>query len=154
MRTPFLVLVTLLAVATQGADPHVPAPHAPAVPAVAPAVDVLSTHRTDAVYEGVRHLPCLHRTALCPDKCGHARDVAVFRITSYREYVAGNPHHGDPKAAEFLMPLKEGDEVSSETLAFAKGLQVGDAVKLEWVHEYVRSQGASYPRRRVTQLAR
>lgn len=115
---------------------------------------MLSTHRTNAVYEGIRHLPCLHKTSLCPDKCNHARDVAVFRITAYREYVKDNPHHGDPQAAEFFMPLKEGEEVSATLLEYARGLQVGDAVKLDWVHEYVRSEGASYPRRRVTQLAR
>lgn len=117
-------------------------------------VDALSTHRTDAVFQGVRHLPCLHRTALCPDRCGHARDVAVFSITSYREYTKGNPHHGDPQAREFLMPLEEGEEVSAAQLAFAKALKPGDAVKLDWVHEYVQSSGSSYPRRRVTRLER
>lgn len=119
-----------------------------------PQVDVLSTHRTDAVYEGVRHLPCMHRTSLCPDKCGHAKDVAVFRITAYRSYEKNNPHHGDPQAKEFLMPLKADDEVSAEQLEMAKGLKPGDAVRLDWVHEYVKTASASYPRRRVTRLER
>lgn len=119
-----------------------------------PSVDVLSAHQTDAIYQGVRHLPCRHRTALCPDKCGHARDVAVFRITAYRSYTKANPNHGDPQAAEFLMPLAVGEEVSAELLEVAKGLKVGEAVKLDWVHEYVRAEGASYPRRRVTRLER
>lgn len=141
MRFP-LFLVLLAVVTGQAVDPP---------PAQ---VDSLSVHRTDAVYEGVRHLQCLHRTSLCPDKCGHARGVAVFRITAYREYVKDNPHHGDPEATEFLLPLKEGEEVSADILAFAKALKAGDTVRLDWVHEYVRSQGASYPRRRVTQLAR
>ena len=133
---------------------HVPAaaPAAPAAPATQ--VDALSTHETDAVYEGVRHLPCLHRTALCPDRCGHAKDVAVFRIVAYRNYAKANPNHGDPQAHEFLMPLKEGEEVSAATIEFAKSLQVGDAVKLDWVHEYVRAPGMSYPRRRVLRLER
>jgi hypothetical protein len=142
MRFP-LFLVLLAVVTGQAVDPPPSAQ-----------VDSLSVHRTDAVYEGVRHLPCRHRTALCPDKCGHARDVAVFRITAYREYVKDNSHHGDPKAVEFLLPLKEGEEVSADILAFARALKAGDTVRLDWVHEYVRSQGASYPRRRVTQLAR
>lgn len=144
-RLALLIVTPLLA-------QHAPTPHDPAPPA--PHVDVLSSHQTDAVYEGVRHLPCLHRTSLCPDKCGHAKDVAVFRITGYRAYEKPNPNHGDPRQAEFLMPLKAGEEVSSEQLEFAKGLKAGDAVKLDWVHEYVRSSGVSYPRRRVTKLER
>lgn len=145
---PFLILSTL------------PAQHAPAAPApsapepASPKVDVLSTHETDAVFEGVRHLPCLHRTALCPDRCGHAKDVAVFRITAYRNYEKNNPYHGDPQAKEFLMPLNEGESVAAAVLEKAKSLQVGDAVKLDWVHEYVRAPGMSYPRRRVTRLER
>lgn len=122
--------------------------------AAAPQVEVLSTHQTDAVCEGVRHLPCRHRTALCPDKCGHAMDVVVFRITAYRGYVKNSPHHGDPEAREFLLRLKPDEAVSAEVVATARSLKVGDAVRLDWVHEYVRADGVSYPRRRVTQLAR
>lgn len=143
-----LALVLLSAVLPLGAQ-HA----APAQPS-APQVDVLSTHRTDAVYEGVRHIPCRHRTALCPDKCGHAMDVAVFRITAYRSYERNNPNHGDPEAKEFLLPLKVDESVSAEVIATAGALKVGEAVKLDWAHEYVRGASASYPRRRVMRLAR
>jgi hypothetical protein len=115
--------------------------------------EVLSSHRTKAVYEGNRHLPCRYRTSLCPDRCGHARDVAVFRITEYLAYEKSG-QHGDPKATEFLLPLKAGEEVSAEILATAKGLAKGDAVRLDWLHEYVSKDGSKYPRRRVTLLAR
>lgn len=147
------LLVTALVLLPLSAQ-HQPAAPAPAPRAAAPKVDALSTHETDAAFEGVRHLPCLHRTALCPDRCGHARDVAVFRITAYRRYAKDNPHHGDPQAKEFLMPLVEGEEVSAEILQLARSLKAGDAVKLDWVHEYVRTDSASYPRRRVTRLER
>lgn len=140
MRHALLLALSLLTASAQTGAP--------------PQVDVLSTHRTDAVYEGVRHLPCMHRTSLCPDKCGHAKDVAVFRIMAYRSYEKNNPHHGDPQAKEFLMPLKADDEVSAEQLEMAKGLKPGDAVRLDWVHEYVKTASASYPRRRVTRLER
>ena len=116
-------------------------------------VEVLSSHRTKAVYEGVRHLPCRHRTSLCPDRCGHARDVAVFRITEYVAYEKPG-QYGDAKATEFLLPLSQGEEVSAEILAVAQGLSKGDAVRLEWLHEYVTKDGSKYPRRRVTLLAR
>lgn len=116
-------------------------------------VEVLSSHRTKAVYEGVRHLPCRHRTSLCPDRCGHARDVAVFRVTEYVAYEKPG-QYGDAKATEFLLPLSQGEEVSAEVLALAKGLSKGDAVRLEWLHEYVAKDGSKYPRRRVTLLAR
>jgi len=145
MRLAIVLLAAVLPLGAQHAAPSQPS---------APQVDVLSTHRTDAVYEGVRHLPCRHRTALCPDKCGHAMDVAVFRITAYRGYEKNNPNHGDPEAREFLLPLKADESVSAEVLATARALKEGDAVKLGWVHEYVRAEGASYPRRRVTELAR
>jgi hypothetical protein len=114
--------------------------------------EVLSSHRTKAVYEGTRHLPCRHRTALCPDRCGHTRDVAVFRITEYVAYEKPG-EYGDPKTAEFLLPLKEGEEVSAAILAAAKDLSKGAAVRLEWLHEYVTREGSKYPRRRVTLLA-
>lgn len=116
-------------------------------------VEVLSSHRTKAVYEGTRHLPCRHRTSLCPDRCGHARDVAVFRITEYVAYEKSG-QYGDAKATEFLLPLSQGEEVSAEILAVAQGLSKGDAVRLEWLHEYVTKDGSKYPRRRVTLLAR
>lgn len=116
-------------------------------------VEVLSTHRTKAVYEGVRHLPCRHRTSLCPDRCGHARDVGVFRITEYVAYDKPG-QYGDGKATEFLLPLVEGGEVSADILAAAKALAKGDAVRLDWLHEYVTKDGSSQPRRRVTLLAR
>lgn len=137
-------LAALLVVAALGAAPG----------ASEPAVDVLSVHRTDAVYQGVRHLPCRHRTSLCPDKCGHAKDVAVFRITAYRSYTKANPNHGDPQAAEFLMPLNIGEEVSAGQLEVARDLKAGESVRLDWQHEYVRAESASYPRRRVTRLER
>lgn len=116
-------------------------------------VEVLSSHRTKAVYEGVRHLPCRHRTSLCPDRCGHARDVAVFRVTEYVAYEKPG-QYGDAKATEFLLPLSQGEEVSAEILAVAQGLSKGDSVRLEWLHEYVTKDGSKYPRRRVTLLAR
>jgi len=122
--------------------------------AAAPQVDILSTHSTHAVYEGVRHLPCFHKTSLCPNKCGHAKDVAVFRVTGYIAYQKANSDHGDPRATQFMMPLVESDEVNPTVLAFAKGLKVGDAVRLDWNHEYVKDDGVSYPRRRVTLLSR
>ena len=122
--------------------------------AAAPQIDILSTHSTHAVYEGVRHLPCMHKTSLCPDKCGHAKDVAVFRIVDYIAYEKTNPHHGDPQATQFMMPLVEGNEVDAKALAFAKELKAGDAVRLDWNHEYVKDGGANYPQRRVTLLAR
>lgn len=137
-------VLALLAAAILGADSKPPGS----------AVEILSSHQTDAIYQGARRLPCLHRTALCPDRCDHAKDVAVFRIAAYRSYTKANPNHGDPEAKEFLMPLKAGEEVSAEQLEFAKGLKPGDAVKLDWQHEYVRADGASYPRRRVTRLER
>lgn len=116
-------------------------------------VEILSAHRTKAVYEGARHLPCRHRTSLCPDRCGHAKDAAVFRITEYVAYEKPG-QHGDAKATEFLLPLGEGEDVSPEILAAAKTLAKGDTVHLEWLHEYVTKQGSQYPRRRVTRLAR
>jgi hypothetical protein len=114
--------------------------------------EILSTHRTKAVYEGTRHLSCHFRTSLCPDRCGHAKDVAVFRITEYVAYEKPG-QYGDAKATEFLMPLVEGEEVSAGILTAAKGMSKGTAVRLEWLHEYVSKDGSRYPRRRVTLLA-
>lgn len=141
MRLALVLLAAVLPLVAQNAAP-------------APQVDVLSTHQTDAVYEGTRHIPCRHRTALCPEKCGHAMDVAVFRITAYRSYVKHSPNHGDPEAKEFLLQLRPGEVASAEVLSVVRVLKVGAPVRLDWVHEYVRTESVSYPRRRVTQLTR
>jgi hypothetical protein len=53
-----------------------------------------------------------------------------------------------------MMPLVEGNEVDAKVLVFAKELKAGDAVRLDWNHEYVKDDGAHYPRRRVTLLSR
>ena len=115
--------------------------------------DVLSVHETLATYQGTRHIPCRFMTSLCPDRCGHATDVAVFKIDEYQKYEKPG-QYGDPEAKEFLWNLKpdsDANRIHPEYLEIVKGLQPGQKVKLNWTHFYVTNrEGSKYPERSVT----
>ena len=42
--------------------------------------ELLSAHKTIATFDGISHQKCFHRTALCPDQCGHGGTIATFSI--------------------------------------------------------------------------
>ena len=117
---------------------------------------VLSTHSTIARFEGIIHRPCMFRTALCPDRCGHARDLARFTILQYLNYEKKDKY-GDEQEKEFyanINPNAEEDKQSTEVLNIIKDLKVGDQVKLDWEHIYVDNGGAKYPERPIRSIER
>jgi hypothetical protein len=116
--------------------------------------ELLSVHETVAQYEGTRFQPCRHRTSLCPDRCGHARTLATFKIVRYLRYEKPG-EYGDPKAEQFHVPVtgpQAAHEADPRWDAAVKMLQPGDLVRLDWRHEYVTRDGSSFPERPVTRM--
>jgi len=79
-------------------------------------------HDTVATYEGTKTRPCMFKTALCPNQCGHARENASFKIKSYK-----TPVENQDTAVGF-----ETAKTAAEHLATIKGLKEGDEVDLQW----------------------
>lgn len=114
-------------------------------------VELLAFNRVLASFEGIEHKPCLFRTSLCPDKCGHARDVARFHVLRYFDYGSFG-QYGDVPQETFFVNMKEGDREDPQlpvVLSCIRGLQKGDTVELSWAHLYVTQDGSSFPQRRV-----
>ena len=71
----------------------------------------------EAEFTGIIHRKCRFLTSLCPDKCDHARDFAVFRIVKYLDYRKPGKY-GDEKQDQLMVDvtdadyeIKQGDEV-------------------------------------------
>ena len=111
-------------------------------------------YRATATFMGASERPCLHRTALCPDRCAHATTTFAFRLETC-EAIRG----ADSANAKWVTPLKAGDEHCvgladlGEHAEAARRLEVGQRVALQWRHEYVTREGASFPERPVHGLA-
>ena len=98
----------------------------------------------------------MHRTSLCPHACGHANAWYVFAIDRYLAH-AKPGQYGDEEQREFALQLRPAESRVAHApgaLALAAALAPGDAVRLDWVHEYVTEGGSKFPERRVTRLER
>lgn len=149
------VAAAFSAVAAEG----VAEPASPAVSeasAVSPSnVRLLAFNRVLATFEGIEHKPCMFLTALCPDKCQHARDVAKFKVVRYLDYGSFG-QYGDAPQDIFYVSMKEDDREDPQApavLAAIRGLKQGDGVELSWAHLYVTHEGLSSPQRRVLGVA-
>ncbi len=131
-----------------------------AVPALvaAPEAKVTELARTEVVARllWVKDVPCMHRTALCPDKCNHGGLTACFEVLhplSYEkkgEYGDDKPEVGS-KIHIALEHVQEGQ--SPEIVEEIKEMKPLTVVQFTHVHEYVEKEGSSYPVRRITQFA-
>ena len=116
--------------------------------------EVLAVFETIAIFEGYEHIPCHFMTALCPDKCGHAKDVAKFKIVEYLKYEKPG-EYGDSKSGYFsfdINPNAESDRQNIDIINKVKELKVGDKVKLCWNHIYLTGGIVHRPERRVLLL--
>lgn len=68
---------------------------------------LLARFETISQFDKVIFRPCMHRTALCPDRCGHAKNWAEFKVVSYLAYEKpGAFYHAELfNIPEHLMPL-------------------------------------------------
>jgi hypothetical protein len=113
---------------------------------------VLSTHKTISVFQGVEHRPCRFRTALCPDRCGHASDIAVFNVEKYLSYE--NLADGDEKQEKIRCSLNGSvpyqDASISEKI---KTLEAGKKYYVDYDHIYISDEtNMHYPARPLKRI--
>ena len=117
--------------------------------------DLLATNTELAQYEGTRHHPCRHMTALCPDRCDHATTLAHFRVLSNENYKKLG-EYGDEK-------IKEGDIAMVDVLKEVPGqdatvtetitrLKQGDTVRITINHYYVQVGQSFFPVRPAVKI--
>ena len=115
--------------------------------------DVLCVNEVTATFKGIEHRPCRFMTSLCPDRCGHATDVAVFEVNEYLKYEKPG-QYGDDKQERFqwdIKPTSAYNRLHPEYLEVVKNLQPGQKVKINWTHFYVTDEhGSKFPERTVT----
>ena len=114
--------------------------------------DVLCVNEVTATFTGIEHHPCRFMTSLCPDRCNHATDYAIFKVDEYSKYEKPG-EYGDDKTEQFhwdLKPTADSNKLHPEYLEIVKNLHQGDKVKINWTHFYVHENGSSFPERSVT----
>lgn len=127
-----------------------------AVASPLPPADLLAANTVVAEYMGTVHQPCRFRTALCPDRCDHAAELARFRVIRNESYEQPGKY-GDDKAEQDSVLLVDAvkdvpgqDDATVHRLI--SELKPGDQVRLTISHYYVRDKGMHYPVRPVTQM--
>ena len=109
--------------------------------------DVLSHHEAICIFQGIRRNPCMFRTALCPDRCGHSSDVAFFAVEKYLKYEKLG-EYGDDKqdifTTEVNKPVYRQDPSIAEKI---KTLNQGQKVKIVYDHLYVKDDSCQRPER-------
>ncbi len=120
-----------------------------------PPAKELARNEVLAVYLGTKELPCMHRTALCPDRCDHAKTVAVFEVMRNDGYEKKG-EYGDQKAEAgqkiYVDVNKDLEGQSPETLKMIKELKMASQVQMTQVHYYVTTDKVSYPVRPITEI--
>jgi hypothetical protein len=116
--------------------------------------DVLSVHKTQATFAGLKDHVCKGLTSACPHACGHSGSLAVFRIDAYSAYEKPGAF-GDEKQTTFqflVVDTRKNRKVPAELAATLETLEPGDKVVLEWEHRYMDRDGSRFPVRPVTKL--
>jgi hypothetical protein len=116
--------------------------------------ELLARHETVAVFTGAPFKKCLGLTALCPDKCEGSGEVATFEIRGYLVYEKRG-QYGDPQQGQFTVRISDHNKKplgNPARRAVLDDLKPGDFVLLSWQHDYVTSDGSSFPARPVTNL--
>lgn len=112
--------------------------------------ELLSANEVVAVYAGQQARPCMFKTSLCPDKCGHGQTWAIFEIKKYLKHVKPG-QYGDEKQDKFHFSLTKPSGARSPGMAedqdvFVAAIQTlheGDSVHLAWNHDKVTTHWKS-----------
>jgi hypothetical protein len=117
-------------------------------------VNVLSTHDLMAEFVGIRHQPCHFRTSLCPDRCDHACDLAVFKTVGYVSWKKLSKYGEEPQALYHyrVSAAKNGTQMDTNLISTIKALKPGQLVHLQWEHQYLVTAQSSSPDRPITKL--
>lgn len=116
--------------------------------------EMLSTHETIAQFQGIEYRLCPGLTAICPEKCGHSGEFAIFNIVKYLKYEKPGKY-GDAKQKTYQIQVTDFHRKSIDEKLAPKisELKKGDTVMLAWRHDYVTTKGGSkFPDRVVTKL--
>lgn len=115
----------------------------------------------------------MFRTSLCPDRCSHETQFARFDVTEHLEYSKPG-EYGDAKS-ETVRPcgcecgenakvkavsllvqvgfgIKQVRMNNADIIAQLESLKPGDAVRMQWVHDYVTRNNCSSPERFPTSI--
>ena len=142
------IINTLVALAALAA----PALFAAPMPAKA---DLLASNTVVAVYTGTAERPCLFRTALCPNRCGHAAKVANVSVVTNEDYKKPGKY-GDEKAEPgsviMIDLLHETPGQSDDVIKLINTLQPGDTVRMTQDHYYGDFGQVVEPFRPVTKI--
>ncbi|MBQ7024781.1 MAG: hypothetical protein IJN29_14475 [Akkermansia sp.] len=117
--------------------------------------DLLASNTVVAVYTGTKERPCMFRTALCPDRCGHAAKVATFSVVSNEDYKKPGKYGDDkaePGSVIMVDLLHETPGQSDEVKKIIETLQPGDAVRMTQDHYYGDFGEVVEPFRPVTKM--
>lgn len=116
---------------------------------------MLASNTVVAKYMGVRDIPCRFMTADCPDRCGHARKVALLHVIS-NEHYSKLSEYGDAKAeAQNVLMVDINNDVPGQpktVLEHVRNLKDGELVRLTLCHYYAEIDNAHIPIRPVIRM--
>jgi hypothetical protein len=117
---------------------------------------LLSSHRTEARFDGIADHRCRGRTSLCPDECGDSGKLATFTILQYLDHQKSNGY-GDPKQKRFQILIEDNHQNSKVPAAIRATiltLKPGDRVRLDWNHDCITRAGSQFPQRPIVALTK
>ncbi len=116
--------------------------------------ELLSDHLVEAELVEIVKRPCMHRTALCPDRCDHAKHLAIFKVTKYLRYDKPG-QYGDEETHTIYVdvdprhkPIQQPDDIIGKITALKKG----DKVEIHWTHYYIKDDHGAYPERPIMSI--
>ncbi|EAY04293.1 Tvp14 [Trichomonas vaginalis G3] len=114
--------------------------------------DLLSRHEVIAEFQGLQHIPCRFMTSLCPDRCDHATDVALFKVLEYTKYEKPG-EYGDPKHETIYVDVKKKVfNQDPKIQEYCKTLEVGKKYRVCYDHLYLNRNGSRWPERPCTEV--
>lgn len=116
---------------------------------------LLASNTVVAKYVGCQDIPCRFMTADCPDRCDHARRVALLQVISNESYTRMS-EYGDAKSeAQSMLMVDVTADVPGQPKAVleqVRNLKDGELVRLTMCHYYAEIGNAHMPIRPVVQL--
>lgn len=117
--------------------------------------DVLAEQTATCEFVGIEQSPCMFRTALCPDRCGHATEIGIFTVTKTNTYVKEGKYGDKEVEVGGKMRVQISGEVLEQPASIAeqvRALAPGSKCEVAWKHIYVSREGAQFPARPCTSI--
>lgn len=114
--------------------------------------ELLASNTVVAQYLAMEERPCMGRTALCPDRCGHALRLARFLVLSNEQYEKSGQYGDDKAEPGNLLLLDAANEVPGQSelvLQRLAELKPGQVVRIVQRHYYAEYNGVHTPIRPV-----